>query len=257
MKALKDPNDEFQQLLDLGFDHFYYGRYEAAEQAYEQARNLQPDDGRPLVLEGRSRLMQCQLDEAQAKFHEALRVDPNCVEAYEGFASLFNIYGGNHAGSIECLLYALQIRPDRHRTWGLLVRELEQLEMTEILNEAADLATRHSDGETESAFLLRCSLHRAMDNREQLLEEAERFIGRYPESKSAQLWSLMTQPESPRCEEEADHGPEIEDDEEEEFTEFLQEYADGLGIGEDDRQAIAALWQSFLAGAIPPPTLCS
>ena len=245
--------DEFEHLLDGGFEKFYVGEWDAAEELYEAARRLRPDSGRPLVLEGRSRLMQGRLQEAREKFLDALNVEPTCVEAYEAFASMFGVFGGDHIFASRCLLYALQLKPERQRTWSLLLRNLEQLGVPAVLNCAAEMACQRAAGETEADLGLRCAIHRALGHREELAEEAKRFIALFPNSRTAEMYGIMAQWAEETDVEHFEEALDEDECDESGWTEAIQQVAESFEVSEEVRREIAHLWERFLDGGITAP----
>lgn len=247
--------DEFTQLLDEGFEKFYYGKWDEAEELYEKARKLRPDNGIPLVMEGRSRLMQGRMMEAREKFLEALKVEPTCVRAYEALASMFGVFGGDHATSLHCLLYALQIEPERQRTWSLLISSLAHFGVSHILKSAVEMASRYATGEDEESYALRCTICRTLGNDEELAREAERFVVIFPANRMAQMYQIMTR----RAETKEESG--VEDLEEEDpdegsyWNSVIEEYAESLNVTRDVREEVAHLWQLFLDRKLAVPVV--
>lgn len=253
MTSGEQLNEEFDRLIDEGFEHFYVGEWDRAEELYEEARKLKPESGVPLVLEGRSRVMQGRLDEAIAKFHEALEVEPECVQAYEGFASVVGTFGGDHVCNTELLLYALQLKPERGRTWSLLLKDLEMMKLEKVVSEAADVASQYAVGETESAFDLRCVIYDVTGKSEEFRDEAERFREQYPKSKTAEMHCIMSRPDP--VDDTPDYQPNPEHEPDEDFDKFIEHYAETFRIDKETEDAITSLWRDFLDRKIPRPIL--
>lgn len=244
--------DEFERLLDDGFEKFYVGEWDSAEELYEAARRIRPDSGRPLVLEGRSLLMQGRLGEAQEKFYEAIRIEPDCVQAYEAFASIYGVFGGNHFDGLRCLLYALQIHTERQRTWCLVLNTLSLLNLPDIVESVANMAQNYSTGDTEADFDLRCALHHALGNQKELSEEAERFIDRFPSSRSAEMYKIMSEPAREPEEEYAVDLDEIDDCG---WKVVIDEYSKSFKMDDESLREIASLWDSFQRKEVSIPEL--
>jgi hypothetical protein len=248
--------DDFQQLMTDAFDKFYYGKWEESDALCEAARKLRPDSGRPSVIQGRSRLMQGRMQEARDKFVEALEVEPHSPQAWEAFSSMFAIHGGDHVTAVHCLLYSLQHTPDRQRTWRFLLMELERLHIPDLLKEVIASASMRSEGDTESAFDLRCAIYKSTGQHEAFANETRRWSEAYPSSKMAQMLVMMADCPDDREEEEDEYPddlPEPESEEEAGAAALIQNYAQSFRVADDTRQEIAALWQQFLDGRLERP----
>jgi tetratricopeptide (TPR) repeat protein len=247
--------DDFEQLMADAFDRFYYGKWEESDLLCEQARRLRPDSGRPSVIQGRSRMMQGQLAEARDKFAEALEAEPDSVQAWEALSSMFAIHCGDHETAVHCLLYSLQHAPDRQRTWRLLLMELERLHTPDLLREVIASAQMRADGDTESAFDLRCAIYKATGQSEAFAAEARRWVESFPESKMAAMLALMAARPDDEDDIDEDLGdlPEPESDDEAACQALIVDYAESFRVGEDTRQEIADLWGQFLDRMLNAP----
>lgn len=245
--------DELQRLVDEGFQKFCAGEWDGVEELCEKARRLRPDSGLPLVLEGGSRLMQGRLPEAREKLLEALEVEPACAQAYEALASMLGVFRGDHVCALQCLLYALQLKPDRQRTWCLLLKELAQLEIPRIVHSAAAMAFQRATGETEADFELRCAIHQAVGHHKELADEAERFVDRFPSSRAAEMYGLMIRLAGETEKQPFGETPEEEECDESGLGEVIRRYSESFQVGEDVRLEIAHMWDRFLSRGIAAP----
>lgn len=79
-------SQHYQVLQELGDCYSSIGNYEKAQQSYEKAATLAPDEVGPYVGLGVVALQKNLLDDAEIAFRVACRLDKNCAKAYAGLA---------------------------------------------------------------------------------------------------------------------------------------------------------------------------
>ena len=80
------PTQRYEVLQELGDCYSSVGNYARAQQCYEKAASLGPDEPGPYVGLGVVALQKNLLDDAQIAFRVACRLDPRCSRAYAGLA---------------------------------------------------------------------------------------------------------------------------------------------------------------------------
>jgi tetratricopeptide (TPR) repeat protein len=81
-------DQRYEVLKELGDCHASLGNHDRARHCYAEASLLAPDKAGPHVGRGVVAIQAGALSEAEEAFNEALRVDPDCSEAYCGLAML-------------------------------------------------------------------------------------------------------------------------------------------------------------------------
>lgn len=81
-----DSTQHYEVLQELGDCHASVGNYSKAQQYYEKAAVLSPDEADPYVGLGVVALQKNLLDDAEIAFRVACRLNSNCAKAYAGFA---------------------------------------------------------------------------------------------------------------------------------------------------------------------------
>lgn len=81
-----DSTQHYEVLQQLGDCLTHVGKYDEAEQHYERAASLAPDEAQPYVGLGVVALQKGRLDDAEIAFRVACRLDTNCSRAYTGLA---------------------------------------------------------------------------------------------------------------------------------------------------------------------------
>ncbi len=76
----------YEVLRELGDCYTSLGRYGQAQQCYEKAASLGPDEPGPYVGLGVAALQTDKLDDAEIAFRVAYRLDPQCAKACAGLA---------------------------------------------------------------------------------------------------------------------------------------------------------------------------
>ena len=79
-----DSTQHYEAIQELGDCYTSVGNYKLAQQYYEKAANLAPDEPDPYVGLGVVALQNNQLDDAEIAFKVACRLDTNCAKAYAG-----------------------------------------------------------------------------------------------------------------------------------------------------------------------------
>jgi len=82
----QDSTQHYEVLQELGDCHTSVGNYAQAQQCYEKAAVLGPDEPGPYVGLGVVALQKNLLDDAEIAFRVACRLDVNCAKAYAGLA---------------------------------------------------------------------------------------------------------------------------------------------------------------------------
>ncbi|HUW17761.1 MAG TPA: tetratricopeptide repeat protein [Sedimentisphaerales bacterium] len=80
------PTQHYEVLQELGDCYTSVGDYAKAQNCYEKATSLGPDEPAPYVGLGVVSLQKNLLDEAEIAFRVACRLDVNCAKAYAGLA---------------------------------------------------------------------------------------------------------------------------------------------------------------------------
>ncbi len=81
-----EPTQHYEVLQELGDCYTSVGSYAQAQQCYEKAASLGPDEPGPYVGLGVVALQKDLLDDADTAFRVACRLDPDCAKAYAGLA---------------------------------------------------------------------------------------------------------------------------------------------------------------------------
>ncbi len=81
-----DVTQRYEVLQELGDCYNSVGNYTQAQQSYEKAATLAPDEPGPYVGLGVVALQRNLLDDAEIAFRVACRLDNNCARAYAGLA---------------------------------------------------------------------------------------------------------------------------------------------------------------------------
>jgi len=76
----------YEVLRELGDCYTSLGRYSQAQQCYEKAASLGPDEPGPYIGLGVAALQTDKLDDAEIAFRVAYRLDPQCAKACAGLA---------------------------------------------------------------------------------------------------------------------------------------------------------------------------
>ena len=79
-----DATQHYEVLQELGDCYSSVGNHAQAQQHYEKAAVLAPDEAGPYLGLGVVALQQDQLDDAEIAFRIACRLDANCAKAYVG-----------------------------------------------------------------------------------------------------------------------------------------------------------------------------
>ena len=79
-----DSTQHYEVLQEMGDCYTSVGRYNQAQQYYEKAAVLSPDEPEPYVGLGVVALQQGALEDAQIAFRVACRLDAGCAKAYAG-----------------------------------------------------------------------------------------------------------------------------------------------------------------------------
>lgn len=101
----------YDVLKELGDCYASVSRYDQAQQCYEKAANLAPDEAGPYVGLGVVALQQNLLQEAETAFKVARRLNRNCPEAYCGLAMVYQ-QRADYEQAFEMYLKCLELDTD-------------------------------------------------------------------------------------------------------------------------------------------------
>jgi tetratricopeptide (TPR) repeat protein len=82
-------DQHYEVLKELGDCHASLGNHDRARHCYEEAAMLAPEQSGPAVGLGVVDIQTGRLDAAEQAFRRALRVEPDCAEAYGGLAMVY------------------------------------------------------------------------------------------------------------------------------------------------------------------------
>ena len=102
---------QYEVLQGLGNCYSCVGNSTQAEQCYEKAASLGPDEPEPYVGLGIVALQENRLEDAEIAFRVACRLDSNCAKAYAGQAMVAK-QKGNYEQAFEMYLKCLELDTD-------------------------------------------------------------------------------------------------------------------------------------------------
>lgn len=186
----------FEQLQELGDCHASAGSYAQAQDCYEKAALLEPDEPRPYVGLGVVALQENLLEDAEMAFRVACRLGPGCSKAYAGLAMVAQ-QRCEYKQAFECYLKSLELDTDNLTAllglfqtacrMGSFVKVIHYLEIyldmhpgdTSVMFALAALYMKDGRLERSKEFLSRIlALNPANDDAANLLEELERSLAR-------------------------------------------------------------------------------
>jgi Flp pilus assembly protein TadD len=106
-----DSTQHYEVLQELGDCHASVGNYSEAQQYYEKAAVLSPDEAGPYVGLGVVALQKNLLDDAEIAFRVACRLNANCAKAYAGFAMVAQ-QRADYKQAFEMYLKSLELDTD-------------------------------------------------------------------------------------------------------------------------------------------------
>ena len=106
-----DSTQHYEVLQELGDCYASVGNYSQAQQYYEKAAVLSPDEAGPYVGLGVVALQKNLLDDAEIAFRVACRLNANCAKAYAGFAMVAQ-QRGDYKQAFEMYLKSLELDTD-------------------------------------------------------------------------------------------------------------------------------------------------
>jgi tetratricopeptide (TPR) repeat protein len=106
-----DSTQHYEVLQELGDCYTSVGNYTQAQQYYEKAAVLSPDEAGPYVGLGVVALQKNLLDDAEIAFRVACRLDANCAKAYAGFAMVAQ-QRADYKQAFEMYLKCLELDTD-------------------------------------------------------------------------------------------------------------------------------------------------
>ncbi|MCP4613767.1 MAG: tetratricopeptide repeat protein [Planctomycetes bacterium] len=106
-----DSTQHYEVLQELGDCYSSVGNYSQAQQYYEKAAVLSPDEAAPYVGLGVIALQKNLLDDAEIAFRVACRLNTNCAKAYAGFAMIAQ-QRADYKQAFEMYLKSLELDTD-------------------------------------------------------------------------------------------------------------------------------------------------
>ena len=106
-----DSTQHYEVLQELGDCYASVGNYSQAQQYYEKAAVLSPDEADPYVGLGVVALQKNLLDDAEIAFRVACRLNTNCAKAYAGFAMIAQ-QRADYKQAFEMYLKSLELDTD-------------------------------------------------------------------------------------------------------------------------------------------------
>lgn len=106
-----DSTQHYEVLQELGDCYSSVGNYSQAQQYYEKAAVLSPDEADPYVGLGVVALQKNLLDDAEIAFRVACRLNSNCAKAYAGFAMVAQ-QRADYKQAFEMYLKSLELDTD-------------------------------------------------------------------------------------------------------------------------------------------------
>ena len=106
-----DSTQHYEVLQEFGDCYTSVGNYTQAQQYYEKAAVLSPDEADPYVGLGVVALQKNLLDDAEIAFRVACRLDANCAKAYAGFAMVAQ-QRADYKQAFEMYLKSLELDTD-------------------------------------------------------------------------------------------------------------------------------------------------
>ncbi len=106
-----DSTQHYEVLQELGDCYASVGNYSQAQQYYEKAAVLSPDEADPYVGLGVVALQKDLLDDAEIAFRVACRLNANCAKAYAGFAMIAQ-QRADYKQAFEMYLKSLELDTD-------------------------------------------------------------------------------------------------------------------------------------------------
>lgn len=106
-----DSTQHYEVLQELGDCYASVGNYSQAQQYFEKAAVLSPDEADPYVGLGVVALQKNLLDDAEIAFRVACRLNANCAKAYAGFAMVAQ-QRAKYKQAFEMYLKSLELDTD-------------------------------------------------------------------------------------------------------------------------------------------------
>ncbi len=106
-----DSTQHYEVLQELGDCYASVGNYSQAQQYFEKAAVLSPDEADPYVGLGVVALQKNLLDDAEIAFRVACRLNANCAKAYAGFAMIAQ-QRADYKQAFEMYLKSLELDTD-------------------------------------------------------------------------------------------------------------------------------------------------
>jgi tetratricopeptide (TPR) repeat protein len=107
----ENTTQRYEVLRELGDCHTSVGNYDQAQQYYEKAASVSPDEPGPYVGLGVIALQKNLLDDARIAFRVACRLDPDCSKAYAGLAMVAQ-QNGDYKTAFDMYLKSLELDID-------------------------------------------------------------------------------------------------------------------------------------------------
>ncbi len=107
----EDVTQSYEAMQQLGDCYSSVGNYAQAQECYEKAASLGPDEPGPYIGLGVVALQQNLLDDAEIAFRVACRLDTDCSRAYAGLAMVAQQMG-DYKRAFEMYLKCLELDTD-------------------------------------------------------------------------------------------------------------------------------------------------
>jgi tetratricopeptide (TPR) repeat protein len=106
-----NSTQHYEVLMELGDCLANVGKYDEAQQKYEEAALLSPDAAGPYVGLGVVAMQKSMLDDAEIAFRVACRLDQSCAKAYAGLA-MIEQQRKHYSNAFKMYLKCLELESD-------------------------------------------------------------------------------------------------------------------------------------------------
>lgn len=166
----ENTTQHYDVLQELGDCYASIGNYEQAQQYYEKAALIAPDEPRPYVGLAVVALQQNLLDDAEIAFRVACRLDPACAKAYAGLAMIAQ-QRGDYKPAFDMYLKSLEIDTDNLTALLGLFQTSCQMNSFEKVIHYLEVYLDMHPGDTSVMFTLA-----ALHMKEGRLEQARKIL---------------------------------------------------------------------------------
>jgi tetratricopeptide (TPR) repeat protein len=148
-----DSTQHYEVLQELGDCYTSIGNYSQAQQYYEKAAVLSPDEAGPYVGLGVIALQKNLLEDAEIAFRVASRLNSKCAKAYAGFAMIAQ-QRADYKRAFEMYLKSLELDTDNLIALLGLFQASCQMGSFEKVTHYLDLYLNMHPGDTSVMFPL-------------------------------------------------------------------------------------------------------